>query len=141
MSDAALLYLRETSAAMTANRYPADCVAHAMRVAECLIADGASPWIGRIRDLVVQGGQTISRPLIPLRFSGIGKPQWSSHYVCCNDGLAYDPLIGEPVPIDELAARIFGATHLVTEAVPSSMVATLLQEGTLRAYINSLARG
>ena len=119
--------------------YPADCVAHAVRLAELLCAGGATPWIGRIRDFVVQGEHAISRPLIPLRFSGIGKPQWSTHYVCCNDGLAYDPLVGEPVRIEELAMRVFGRTLDVTEAVSSSKVKALLEEGTLRRYINSLA--
>lgn len=140
MSEAALRYLREVSASMTAG-YPADCVAHAMRLAELLRSDGAHPWIGRIRDLVVEGDRAISRPLIPLRFSGPGKPQWSTHYVCCSDGLAYDPLAGEPVPVDDLALRVFGAKHDVTEAVPSSLVESLLREGTLRAYVNSLGSG
>ena len=133
-------YLRETSASMT-TRYPEDCVAHAVRLAELLSAEGAEPWIGRIRELVVEGERTISRPLIPLRFSGIGKPQWSTHYVCCNDGLAYDPLVGEPVNVDELALRVFGRTLEVTEAVSPSKVQALLDAGTLRRYINSLAAG
>ena len=133
-------YLRETSASMT-TRYPEDCVAHAVRLAELLRAEGAEPWIGRIRELVVEGELTISRPLIPLRFSGIGKPQWSTHYVCCHEGLAYDPLVGEPVRIDELATRVFGRALEVTEAVSASTVKALLEEGTLRRYINAFASG
>lgn len=119
--------------------YPADCVAHAVQLAELLSAGGATPWIGRIRELVVEGELTISRPLIPLRFSGPGKPQWSTHYVCCNDGLAYDPLVGEPIRIEELAMRVFGRTLEVTEAVSSSKVKALLEEGTLRRSLNALA--
>ncbi|HYC61921.1 MAG TPA: hypothetical protein VEK79_20390 [Thermoanaerobaculia bacterium] len=133
-----------------ATQYIEDCVAHAVRLAELLSAEDAAPranplranpWIGRIRDLAVTDEHTISRPLIPVRFSGIGKPQWSTHYVCCNDRLAYDPLIGEPVSIDELALRVFGRTLEVTEAVSPSKVKVLLADGTLRTYINVLSKG
>ena len=139
MSTPAILYLRETSALMD-NRYPGDCVDHAIRIAERLRADGGSPWIGRIRDLVVAGELTISHPLIPVRFSGIGKPQWSTHYICCEDRLAYDPLIGEPVPVDELAMRVFGRALEVVEVVPASDVKALLEEGTLRLHLRRLVK-
>lgn len=123
-----------------ATQHQQDCVAHAVQLAKLLSTDGAEPWIGRIRDLVITVEHTISHPLIPIRFAGIGRPQWSTHYVCCESQLAYDPLVGEPIAIDELALRVFGRTLPIEEVVPASKVKALLADDSLRPWIHGLGR-
>lgn len=96
-------YLRERSAQFE-RELPGDCVTEACIVARALIADGEKPWIGRIRDR----RENYSGPLHAGRFSGRNAPAWTTHYVCCAGDIAYDPLAGEPVPVSELAERVFG---------------------------------
>ena len=134
MSDtAARDYLRDVSSGITTS-YPEDCLAHACRIAELLLADGHAPWIGSIRDL--QGDY--HHPLIPQRLLGHGAPTWNVHYVCCDDGDAYDPLIGEPVPVGELAQRVFGRELAMAEAVSAATVRELASAQALRAHVHSL---
>jgi hypothetical protein len=111
VSDA-LRYLRETSDAM-ADAYTGDCLAYARTLAAML--DGA--WLGRIRNVQQVGGQTFHAPLVPLRYLGRGGPAWTTHYVCVADGLAYDPIAGEPVPLAQYTERVFGQ-RLTVERVP-----------------------
>jgi hypothetical protein len=99
----ALDYLRERSAQFE-RELPGDCVTEACIVAVALIADGLGPWIGRIRDR----RENYSGPLHAARFAGRNAPAWTTHYVCCAGDIAYDPLIGEPVPVSEFAERLFG---------------------------------
>jgi len=96
-------YLRERCAQLE-SVLPGDCVTEACAVAAALIADGERPWIGRIRDR--QGNY--AGPLHASRFTGRNAPAWTTHYVCCAGDLAYDPIAGEPVPVSEVAARLFG---------------------------------
>jgi hypothetical protein len=131
----ALQYLREVSARMTEG-YPEDCVAHACRLAVHLLRAGGSPWIGSIRDITMNGDQQFHQPLIALRLKH--PPPWNVHYVCCNDGDAYDPLVGEPVAIDELALRVFGRALSVREAVSAERVRALGSEDALRAHLRTL---
>jgi len=99
----AIDYLHERSAQLE-HELPRECVVEACAVAAALIADGQRPWIGRIRDR----GENYAGPLHAARFSGRNAPAWTTHYVCCAGDLAYDPIAGEPVPVSELAERLFG---------------------------------
>ena len=69
-----------------------------------LVADGERPWIGRIRDR----RDNYSGPLYPIRFYGRNAPAWTTHYVCCAGDVAFDPMIGEPVSVHDVAERLFG---------------------------------
>jgi hypothetical protein len=100
---AALQMLRELHEAM-ADRYCGDCLAHAKTLAAML--DGA--WIGRIRKRLQVGESTFHAPLVPLRYRGRGGPAWTTHYVCVCNGLAYDPLAGEPLPLARYTREVFG---------------------------------
>jgi hypothetical protein len=131
----ALQYLRDVSARI-ADRYPEDCVVHACRLAVQLLRGGGSPWIGSIRDVTLDGERQFHQPLIALRLRHA--PPWNVHYVCCNDGDAYDPLVGEPVAIDELARRVFGRALSVREAVSVEQVRALGSEEALRAHLRTL---
>jgi hypothetical protein len=88
-----------------------------------LIASGLRPWIGRIRDR----GENVSGPLHAARFTGRNAMTWTTHYVACAGELAYDPLIGEPVPVSELAERVFGRPLLVEHFVDFEGEAALRQ--------------
>jgi hypothetical protein len=102
-------------------------VTEACIVAAALLADGLKPglklWIGRIRD---RHGN-YSGPLHAARFTGRNAPAWTTHYVCCADDIAYDPLAGEPVPVSELAERVFGRPLPVEHFVDFSGEAELRQ--------------
>lgn len=87
------------------NGYPGDCVAHACRLAELLLAEGRSPWIGRIREVLDRGDRVFHGPLIPRRLPTL---TWTTHYVCCCDGDVYDPLAGTPIPLDAYTRTVFG---------------------------------
>jgi hypothetical protein len=95
-------YLRERSAQFE-HELPGDCVDEAIHIAELLLAEGKRPWIGRIRD---RRGD-FAGLLYAWRFEGRQAIGWTTHYVCCEGDLAYDPLAGEPVPVGEFAARVF----------------------------------
>jgi hypothetical protein len=117
-------YLRERSAQLE-HELPGDCLDEASKIAELLIAEGKHPWIGRIRD---QRGD-FAGPLYAWRFEGRNAPAWTTHYVCCADDLAYDPLAGEAVPVHELAERVFG------RSLPVERVFDVPLEGDVRTSI------
>lgn len=128
----AVEYLRDVSARMQ-SAYLENCVVHACRVAELLLKAGHSPWIGSIRDLVVDGSRRVHRPLTPVRFLGRAGPTWTTHVVCCHGKQAYDPIVGEPISVDELAAKVFGRPLSVRKAVSEPTVLELSKLGTLNS--------
>lgn len=99
--------LRQISAAM-ADRYSGDCLKHARTIRAQLVGEGHDAWIGRLRKTETCGNTTFHGPLTPLRFRGRGGPTWTTHYVCCSDGEAYDPLLGAPVPLAVYSVAVFG---------------------------------
>lgn len=113
MSDAAArAYLAELSSAMT-DSYLGDCLVHAKAIAETLAAEGEEPWLGRVRNRTA----TFHGPLTPLRYRGRNGPTWTTHYVCCCNEFAYDPLAGVPLPLDRYAREVFGL-DLAVERIP-----------------------
>ena len=100
-------YLRELSTAI-AERYSGDCLAHAREIRDRLLAEGREAWIGRIRKIEIRSGSKFHAPLTPLRYRGRSAPTWTTHYVCCSDGMAYDPLFGFPIPLDKFSMAVFG---------------------------------
>jgi hypothetical protein len=120
--------LGEISAAM-AGRYERDCVAHACALAEVLRAEGARPWIGRVRDVESRGDAVIHHPLIPKRF---GTLTWNTHYICCAGGEVYDPIAAEPIDVDDYAVAVFGRPLKIETFLDSEETERLLSKGTLR---------
>jgi hypothetical protein len=129
-------YLRDVSARMTTS-YLDHCVVHATRIATLLLDGNCAPWIGSIRDVTSDESGEFHHPLIPARFRAM---TWNVHYVCCNGTQAYDPLVGEPCSVDELAAKVFGRTIAMREAVSSADVAALATPEALSERIASLRR-
>jgi len=105
----AVEYIRQRSDQMP-DRYAGNCLTDARKIAELLARAGASPWLARIRKVSDFNGSTFHGMLIPLRFLGRGALAWTTHYVCCCDGAAYDPLVGEPIPLEVYTQTVFGET-------------------------------
>lgn len=107
MLQTAAEYLRDTSLAMT-ERYAGDCRQHAYKIAKLLIAEGRSPWIARIRETIVREDSVFHAPLTTRRLFGEDSVTWTTHYAACDGSEVYDPLIGEPVPLEGYTQRLFG---------------------------------
>ena len=120
-------YLQERSAQLE-HELPGDCLDEAIRIAELLLAEGKRPWIGRIRD---RSGD-FSGVLYPWRFEGRNAPSYTTHYVCCEGELAYDPIAGEPVHVGEIAERVFRRNLPVERVLDVGEVAA---NGDVRASI------
>jgi hypothetical protein len=128
-------YLRGTSAAM-AERYDRDCVTHACALAEALRAEGARPWIGRLRDVERRGAATFHHPLIPTRFPAL---TWNTHYVCGSGAIIFDPLLDQPIGVGDYALAVFGRALKVETFLDADETEHLLKEGTLRLAFRPLA--
>lgn len=131
MPDTAADYLRDTSLLMR-DGYPEHCVAHACRIAERLHTEGREPWIGRIRQVVFSELGQFHVPLIPKRFTGAQALTWNTHYVACAGDDVYDPIAGQPIPVNEYALAVFGEAHPVAVHFDAETTAELLQRGELR---------
>jgi hypothetical protein len=112
-------YLRRLSAEMI-DRYRGDCLKHARQLQALLRGDGRSPWLGRLRKVEKREAATFHAPLIPARFLGRAAPTWTTHYVCCCDGRAYDPLVGVPIPLERYSVTVFGEDIEITRLEPDS---------------------
>jgi hypothetical protein len=125
-------YLHEISAALD-HGYPADCVTHACRVAELLLAEGKKPWIARLRDVRQAASGVFHGPLTPLRLAGRKGPTWTTHYVACEGDLVYDPLAGDPLPATEYSMAVFGRAVAMERLLNEAMTAELTGRNELRA--------
>ena len=104
---------------MTADEYIAhaegtDCLEQARAVAALLAAEGKKPWIGMLREVEERPTGRFHLPLIPRHFRGKSLPAWTTHYVCCCDGYAYDPLLGRPEPLETYSTTLFGRDIPIT---------------------------
>jgi hypothetical protein len=125
-------YLRAISLEMESG-YTEDCVIHACALAQLLIDEGRRPWIGRVRETRQLGERVFHAPLIPMRFTDQAARVWNTHYVCCVDDQAYDPILGAPVAIDRYTDAVFGRALPVEEHHSVDATARLLARGELRA--------
>ena len=82
-----------------------DCLKDAREIAARLRAEGKSPWIGRLRKVEETEYGRFNHPLIPRVPNVLA---FTTHYVCCCDGLAYDPLLDAPEPLETYSRTLFG---------------------------------
>jgi hypothetical protein len=94
-----------------------------------LLAEGRSPWIGRIRERIDRGDHVFHGPLIPKRLPTI---TWTTHYVCCCDGEVYDPLTGTPVAVDGYVRTVFGRDIDIEIHLDADATRHLIDRGELR---------
>jgi hypothetical protein len=124
-------YLHEISAALD-DGYPADCVTHACRLTELLLAEGKKPWIARLRDVRHVASGVFHGPLTPIRLAGRKGPTWTTHYVACDGDLVYDPLTGAPVAVAEYSVAAFGRKIRLERFLDEATTAELSGRNELR---------
>ena len=100
-----IAYLEEQSALVRSGGNW-NCLAAARELASLLVSEGRRPWIARLRKTEMHPTHVFHGPLIP-RVEGVAAT-WTTHYVCCCDGNAYDPLVGEVLPIETYSLKVFG---------------------------------
>ena len=88
-----------------------DCLKDARGIAARLRAEGKSPWIGRLRRVEERAEGRFTYPLIPRVPNVLA---FTTHYVCCCDGLAYDPLLPGPEPLETYSQTLFGMEIEIT---------------------------
>lgn len=96
--------LEEQSALVRAGGYW-DCLAAARKISALLLAEGRSPWLARLRKTEVTAEGVFHAPLIP-RVPGL-KATWTTHYVCCCAGMAYEPVAGRTIQLETYSPEIF----------------------------------
>src|SRR5438270_5013911 len=119
----AIVYLEEQSALFRSGGYW-NCLAAARKLSTLLLADGRSPWIARLRKTVAVGAEVFHAPLIP-RAQGVAAT-WTTHYVCCCDGMAYDPVAGRVIRLETYSLELFG------KEIPSEL---FVPADELQAYL------
>lgn len=107
----------------------ADCVTNAHDLAQLLLDRGRDPWIAQIHDITIDGDRITYGPLNPQRFR---HRTWSRHFLCCSDGLVYDPFAGEPLPLATYAETVFGRPLALREFLSTVETARRLRDGTFR---------
>jgi hypothetical protein len=132
VTGAATDYLRKVAAAL-ADGYPDDCVTHACRLAELLVADGEWPWIGRLRDVTKAGYGVHHGPLRPKVLAGRNGPTWTTHYVACTGDRVYDPLAGAPIALAVYAETVFGREIPLETFLDANATAELCRLGQLHS--------
>lgn len=117
----AIRLLRDLSESV-ADAYEGDCLKYAHRLIEALRAEGRDAWLGRLRRTEQRGDSVFHFPLVALRYRNRGLarvPAWTTHYVACCAGEAWDPLSGRPIAIVEYPRVVFGE-ELEVERVEES---------------------
>lgn len=98
-------YFRSQAAVIEARGFW-NCLAAVETLAGLLLEEGRSPWIGRLRKSEARGDTVFHAPLMPLRFHGA--ITWTTHYVCVERGIVYDPVALRPLPLGRYSQAVFG---------------------------------
>ena len=94
--------------------YVESCTFIANEIAKLLLQEGKKPQIMFIRGKLIDTINT--ETLVPVQFNG--KVEWGGHQVCFADGLAYDPLLDKPAPIEKYYKKAFNQELTVEVSVP-----------------------
>ncbi|PYS81025.1 MAG: hypothetical protein DMF67_18340 [Acidobacteria bacterium] len=127
--SSARAYLEEQSALVRSGGYW-NCLAAARELSALLLAEGRSPWIARLRRTEVEAGRVFHAPLIP-RGPGV-KATWTTHYVCCCEGMAYDPVAGKPTRLEAYSLEVFGEQISLEVFVPAVEISDYLERPRAR---------
>jgi hypothetical protein len=117
-------YFRAQAAAVEARGFW-NCLTAAETLATLLLAEGWSPWIGRLRKSETRGDTVFHAPLIPLRSRG-GRA-WTTHYVCVEGEIAYDPAGLRPFLLRRYTQSVFGEELPIETFVAQADVARYLE--------------
>lgn len=102
-----------------------NCLTAAETLATLLLEDERSPWIGRLRKSEMRNGAMFHAPLIPLRSRG-GRA-WTTHYVCIEGGIVYDPVGLRPLRLRRYSQSVFGQDLAIETYVAPADVRTYLE--------------
>lgn len=97
--------------------YSESCSIISAEVVKRLLAEGKNPVIMKVSDSVEENGFVMSRRLVPSIYEG--RVTWGAHAVCCCDGLAYEPVLGMPIQIEEYCKLVFGKEMTMTVYIDS----------------------
>lgn len=108
--------LEEQSALVRSGGYW-NCLNAARELSTLLLAEGRSPWIARLRKTIGLGEKVFHAPLTP-RVPGVAAT-WTTHYVCCCDAMAYDPVAGKAIRLEVYSMEVFGEQISTEVFVPA----------------------
>jgi hypothetical protein len=101
-----------------------NCLSAARKLSALLLEEGRCPWIARLRKTESLRGEVFHAPLTP-RVEGVAAT-WTTHYLCCCDATAYDPVAGRPLQLKVYTLEVFGQ-HIPLEVfVPPARLAAYL---------------
>ena len=85
-------------------RYSESCALIAVDIAKRLLAENKTPYIAVVRGKLID---SINRAdIIPKPFQG--RILWGAHLLCCENGLAYDPMVdSKPLAINNYCTTAF----------------------------------
>ena len=126
--SSAIAYLEEQSILVRSASYW-NCLTAARELAALLLAEGRTPWIARLRKTEAIEDQVLHAPLIP-RVLGV-TATWTTHYVCCCEEVAYDPIAGRMIQLEAYSLEVFGEQISMEVFVPA---------GEVEAYLSGLRR-
>lgn len=109
-----------------AEGYYFSCSEIASNLKSILKSDGRDPKIFIFRGLPVENSVWLSKPLVPRAYEG--RIEWNEHYVCISDGLAYDPILGKPVPARDYCREMFGEDAVIFPEISNEEIRELLSE-------------
>lgn len=97
-----------------------NCSLVAIDIAKMLLKEGKKPELIFITGKCIENSPNNYEALKPVQYEG--RISWGGHMVCACDGLVYDPMIGEPLPIEEYAHKAFGADVEMKIKVPQNEI-------------------
>jgi hypothetical protein len=117
-------YFRAQAAAVAGGGFW-DCRTAAETLARLFLGDGRSPWIGRLRKSQARGDTVFHAPLIPRLVHGA--LAWTTHYVCVERGVVYDPAGLRPWPMRRYSQAVFGQDLPIETFVAQADIARHLE--------------
>jgi len=103
-----------------------NCLVAAETLARLLLEEERSPWIGRLRKSEARGDAVFHFPLMPLRFHGA--VTWTTHYVCVDRDIVYDPAASRPLRLRRYSREVFG------QEIP---IEIFVSETDIEGYLNT----
>jgi len=111
-----LEFLSRKGGELIENNYGADCLDIAGEVAAALLEEGAVPQIEKVMEF----SEKRDEELKPFKPSMLANTIWRRHFVCCVENMAYEPLLGKPVPKPEYCRQMFGEDIETNVVVPKN---------------------
>ena len=121
--SAVMACLEEQSALVRSGGYW-NCLTAARELSALLLAEGRSPWIARLRKTESLKGEVFHAPLSPR--APYVAVTWTTHYVCCCDGMAYDPVAGRAIQLEGYSMEVFGKHISMEVFVPAAELPSYL---------------